>query len=164
MLLLSSKSTCFVHFFAGLWIQSNYRNNPWVRHSILAWDKLRADTRLNRWHISENLASVKRSQKGGQFFHVGPSKRHWNQARRQGGCVGCDRTPPPPSRSKKVYLEVTCSAENVNLWKKTHQRLFVTVSSVLFCCRSLRTVFVLLIYLSRRTDYERIGSSIQTVQ
>ena len=35
------------------------------------------------------------------------------QARRQGGCVGCDR--PPPQRAEKVRLEVTCLAENVNL-------------------------------------------------
>ena len=34
----------------------------------------------------------------------------------KGGCVGCDRTPP---WAEKVRLEVTCSAENVNLWKKT---------------------------------------------
>ena len=38
------------------------------------------------------------------------------QARRHGGgggvCVGWDRT---PTRAEKVRLEVTCSAENVNL-------------------------------------------------
>ena len=33
-----------------------------------------------------------------------------------GGCIGSDGTPPP--RAEKVRLEVTCSAENVNLWKK----------------------------------------------
>ena len=31
------------------------------------------------------------------------------------GVLGCDRTPPPPPRAEKVRLEVTCSAENVNL-------------------------------------------------
>ena len=84
------------------------------------------------------------------------------QVSRQGGGVRRVRSHPP--RAEKVRLEVTCSAENVNLWKKNRQRWFVTVSSVLFCCRSLRTVFVLLIYLPRRTDYERIGTSIKTVQ
>ena len=83
-------------------------------------------------------------------------KNNWliRQARRQGGWgVRSVRSHPPPPRAKKVRLEVTCSAENVNLWKKN-------VKDDL----SLYPVFVLLIYLPRRTDYERIGSSIQTVQ
>ena len=43
------------------------------------------------------------------------SDNQTTQARRQGGCVECDRTPPPPHGAEKVRLEVTCSAENVNL-------------------------------------------------
>ena len=46
-----------------------------------------------------------------------PGQRHQTvlcsrRVGRGGGCVGCDRTPP---RAEKVRLEVTCSAENVNL-------------------------------------------------
>ena len=53
----------------------------------------------------------------------------------------CAIAPPPPPTGRKgpPGSTVTCSAANVDLWKKKRQRWFVTVSSVLFCCSSLRT-------------------------
>ena len=104
------------------------------------------------------------------FFYHDPNFNYFywifctNTFRRVGRGVHRVRSHPPFPRTEKVRLEVTSSAENVNLWKKNRQRWFFTVSNVLFCCRSLKIVFVLLIYLPSRTDYERIGSSIQTVQ
>ena len=52
-------------------------------------------------------------QDGGQWCPVLVLPSASRRVGRGGGCVGCDSTPPP--RAEKVRLEVTYSAENVNL-------------------------------------------------